>query len=110
MSEYIPDKWQIVHLKMDELDTNKVMGSWYGGFLGSDNWRLSSGITNVIEHDTYYEVHNESGSVYKCHKEAQGMSAYTSQVYLDFKKKLEEQGGTLEVIDILDAMMKARDK
>ena len=102
MSEYIPDKWQIVHLKMDELDTNKVMGSWYGGFLGSDNWRLSSGIVKVIENDNHYEIHNESGSVYMCHKKAQGMSAYTAQVFVDFEKQLKEQGGTLEIIDIKD--------
>jgi len=102
MAEYIPDKWEIVNLKIGDLNSNKVMGSWYGGFLGSDNWRLSSGITDVIENDNHYEIHNESGSVYMCHKKVQGMSAYTAQVYLDFKAKLKEQGGTLEIIDIKD--------
>jgi len=102
MKEYIPDKWEIVRLKLDELNSDKVIGSWYGGFLGENEWRLSSGVTKVVEHDTYYEIHNESGSVYMCHKKAQGMSSYTQQVYQDFKKKLEEQGGTVEVIDISD--------
>jgi hypothetical protein len=102
MSEYTPDRWEIVHLKMDELDINKVLGSWYGGFAGSDNWRLSSGIAKVVENDNHYQIHNESGSVYTCYKKSQGMSAHTAQVFLDFEKELEEQGGTLEIINIKD--------
>ena len=110
MSEYIPDKWQVVNLKIDELDIDKVMGSWYGGFLGSDNWRLSSGIVEVVEKDTYYEVHNQSGSVYMCHKKSQGMSAHTAQVFLDFEKQLKEQGGSLEVCDMANILDKYQHK
>jgi hypothetical protein len=102
MNTYIPERWEIVNLKLDDLDINKVMSSWCGGFAGSDNWRLSSGITDVIENDNHYEIHNESGSVYICYKESQGMSAFTKQVYLDFKKNLKEEGGTLEIINIKD--------
>jgi hypothetical protein len=102
MNTYIPDRWEIVNAKLDELNLNKVLGSWYGGFANGDSWRLSSGITDIIENDNHYEIHNESGSVYICYKKSQGMSAYTAQVYLDFKEKLKEQGGIVEIIDIKD--------
>ena len=110
MSEYIPDKWEIVNLKLDELNTDKVIGSWYGGFFRENEWRLSSGVTKVIENDNHYEIHNESGSVYLCHKKSQGMSSYAHQVYQDFKKKVEEQGGTVELCDIANILDKYQPK
>jgi hypothetical protein len=32
------------------------------------------------------------------------MSSYTSSVYLSLKKKVEETGGSMEVIDIVDIL------
>jgi hypothetical protein len=100
MSEYRPDRWAIVELKFndDEQAVRKVMGSWYGGYAGSDSWRLSSGITKIVDADTHYEIHNESGSVYLCGKECQGMSGYTAGVYESFRKDLEGRG-SIEVIE-----------
>ena len=50
MSTYNPDLWTIVELKYNDSDevTRKVMASWYGGYLGSDRWKLSSGITEMV--------------------------------------------------------------
>ena len=63
MSDYSPDRWQVVSLVNEEGERiDKVFGSWYGGYAGSDSWKLSSGITKVVEHDKHYEVHNVSGS------------------------------------------------
>jgi hypothetical protein len=102
MSAYTPDRWVIVRVKSDRHPTiDKVLGSWYGGFAGSDNWRFSSGIEKVEEFDSYYEATNYSGSVYTLHKNAIGMSAYTENVYNRLAKGLtEENMGTMEIIDI----------
>jgi hypothetical protein len=100
MSVYTPDLWVIVEVKYndDTEVTRKVLASWYGGYGGSDSWRLSSGITEIVDCDTYYEIHNESGSVYKCAKNAQSMSGYTASVYANLRKKLEGTG-IIEAID-----------
>ena len=107
MSYYTPDRWVIVRIDSSEGQIDKILSSWYGGFAGSDEWRFSSGITKIEEvNDGYphYLIHNHSGSIYTCHKNNLGMSAYTSSVYLSLKKKVEETGGSMEVIDIVDIL------
>jgi hypothetical protein len=87
MSEYVPDKWAIVELKTPKESVFKVLASWYGGYLGSDSWKMSSGLDSIVKTEHGYEFHNFSGSVYKCHKEAYGMSMYTTSVYLSYEKQ-----------------------
>ena len=100
MSKYTPDRWAIVELKFNDSDevTQKVMASWYGGYLGSDSWRLSSGITKIVDTDTHYEIHNESGSIYTCGKHCQGMSGYTAGMFESFARDLEGKG-SIKVIE-----------
>jgi hypothetical protein len=105
MSDYNPDKWQIVSLVHDGERIDKVFGSWYGGYAGSDSWKLSSGITKVVEHDTHYEVHNVSGSIYNCGKESEGMSMYAYGVFKRFEAQQEEGKYTITKIDIKDVQV-----
>ena len=77
----------------------KVFGNWYGGYLGSDEWRISSGVTKVVEHDKHYEVHNHSGSVYTCYKNSKGMSAYGAGVLQNWQKQLDDRDmGTMHIV------------
>ena len=46
-----------------------------------------------VEH---YLFHNESGSIYKCFKESQGMSAYMAGMLEDWTKDLPE-GTTITI-------------
>lgn len=87
MSEYNPDKWVIIELKTPKETLYKVLASWYGGYTGSDSWKLSSGIKDVKKIKNGYAFHNYSGSVYNCHKEAYGMSMYTMSIYSGFEKQ-----------------------
>ena len=96
MTEYFPDKWVIIEIATPEHTTQKVLASWYGGFDGSDSWKLSSGITEAIENEGHYLFHNESGSIYKCFKESQGMSAYMAGMLEDWTKDLPE-GTTITI-------------
>jgi hypothetical protein len=102
MSDYTPDRWVIVEINSPEHGKiRKVLGSWYGGYAGSDSWRMNSGIEEVIDQGEYYDVVGYSGSVYKCYKSAEGMSGYTSGIYANYKKKLEENNmGTMEIVAI----------
>jgi len=102
MSAYTPDLWVIVEINSDEHGKiRKVLGSWYGGFAGSDEWRMNSGIEKVIEQDDYYDVIGYSGSVYKCYKNRVGLSSYTDRVYNNMKTELEKNNmGTMGIVSI----------
>jgi len=70
-----PDLWCI--LKIDGKDPHyRVFGSWYGGYLGSDSWRMNSGIVRVEEEDGCYLFYGQSGSCYVCSKSAYGASSF----------------------------------
>lgn len=102
MSTYYPDKWVLVEFDSpDHGKITKVMASWYGGYLGSDSWKLSSGVTKITKTDVGYEFLNDSGSVYFCHKDVYGMSGYTSSVYANFAKQITElnDGSTIRILD-----------
>jgi len=101
MSDYTPDRWVIVEINSDQGRLHKVLGSWYGGYAGSDSWRMNSGITQVIDQGDYYDVVGYSGSVYQCYKKAEGMSTYSAGVFEGYKKKLEERNmGTMEIVPV----------
>jgi hypothetical protein len=101
MTDYTPDKWMIVKIT----DTNKneshyrVFACWYGGYLGSDSWKMNSGITKVTESDGCYEFEGSSGSVYICHKGCYGASGYGSNVLSNLIKKSAEQGTLIAVLE-----------
>ena len=102
MSEYTPDRWII--LEMEQADGEgpicKVFGNWYGGYAGSDSWKLSSGITKIVEHEDRYEIHNVSGSIYECYKNAYGTNFYGSSVLNQFYKQAEESNGKVTIKEV----------
>jgi len=94
MSEYSPHKWVVLKFKGDD-PHYRVLGSWSGGYLDGDSWRMNSGITSVNEDEQDYHFFGSSGSCYICNKESYGMILYTSAVYEDFK---EEHGDNIELM------------
>lgn len=96
MSIYTPDRWQVIQLSDDNITTHKVFAGWYGGYLGSDRWKLSSGITNCKEFDDRFEFTNHSGSVYVCYKQCQGATGYMTQIYYNWTQEHGESIKTIE--------------
>ena len=78
---YIPDRWVAVSVRTPTETMRKILGGWRGGYLKGDHWRLSSPIVEVIDHDSHYEVRNESGSVYMCYKQMEGFTALMESVF-----------------------------
>jgi hypothetical protein len=90
MSEYIPDRWVMLEFVKDgEPYAKKVFGGWYGGYGGSDSWKLSSGVVGIEDRDDYWEVTNHSGSIYKCYKKRNGMSSYQASVLNGWVKDMK---------------------
>lgn len=101
MNEYFPDKWIVIKITDIESGSShhRVFGSWYGGWTGSDSWRMNSGIVSVTEDDEAYYFKGTSGSVYACHKNCYGASGYGTGVLEHLIDKQREAG--LAQIDIL---------
>jgi len=99
MSEYTPDRWVLLEITHKERDpVRKVFAGWYGGFAGSDSWKLNSGVTNVRVDDKHYEFDGYSGSTYHCHANSYGMSGYMASVLAGWREKAP--GTQVEIIDL----------
>jgi hypothetical protein len=87
MSEYTPDRWTMLEITGKGSEPiRKIFAGWYGGYLGSDSWKLNSGVTNIrIDDSGHYEFDGQSGSTYYCHTNTYGMSGYMSQVLADWR-------------------------
>ena len=73
--QYNPDKWLL--FKVGGTDPHyRVFGAWSGGYLGSDEWRMNSGVVRVEEDETHYHFYGSTGSRYTCNKEMYGSTAY----------------------------------
>ena len=68
----IPDRWVIVKLPNSYY---KVFGTWTGGYLDGDRWKINSGIKKVEQDEDFYYFTGFSGSCYKCHKKAYGVAS-----------------------------------
>lgn len=101
MSKYTPDKWLIVKVTNTEKNEShyRVFASWYGGYLGSDSWKLNSGITKVTEAGDYYFFDGASGSTYNCRKGCYGANGYGSGVLSQLIKDSAERGILIAVLE-----------
>ena len=90
---YTPERWVILRIDLSEPEETmyRILGGWYGGYLGCDSWRLSSPIVSYEfnEEDKLHVFKNESGSEYECHANCFRMSGLMSSVYA----RLEETEG-----------------
>jgi hypothetical protein len=97
--EYTPDNWIVLKISTEKETIYKIFGTWRGGYLYGDSWRMNSGIKSVEEKDDHYLVHGYSSSVYKCYKECIGYSTYTAGV-LDSIIENSKNSCTIEVVSI----------
>ena len=99
MSDYTPDKWVVVKITgKDTPPVHKVFACWYGGYLGSDSWKLNSGITKATLEGNVYYFEGSSGSVYECHKDIYGTNFYGGSVLSGLIEKVEKSDGMMEIL------------
>jgi len=92
MNEYAPDRWVVVKIVGGEIPlTYKVFASWHGGYMDSGgSWKLNSGVEKVTKLKMHYKFKGFSGSIYKCHKNAYGMTNYGAMVLLNIIRKSKD--------------------
>lgn len=100
MSTYTPECWELLKISSTEHGViYKVIAGWYGGFAGSDSWKISSGIEKVIEHEDRFELPQRSGSVYICYKNCRRMSGLMMNIFSSYTRRLSEAGtGTIVLL------------
>jgi hypothetical protein len=99
MSDYNPDKWLVIKITgKDTPPVHKVFACWYGGYLGSDSWKLNSGITRAYEDGMCFMFDGSSGSTYVCHKASYGASSYGFGVLEKMVTKALEHDVRIEVL------------
>lgn len=99
MSDYTPDKWVVVKITGNEYPTYyKVFACWYGGYAGSDSWKLNSGITKVTYKENVFYFEGSSGSVYECHANCYGTNMYGMSVLSNMIEKSAKHGVTIEIM------------
>ena len=74
MNIYNPDKFTILEMKYEDETIYKVFGSWAGGYLGSDSWRLNSGIERAVVDGDSVSFIGGSGSTYNCNLSSEGVA------------------------------------
>ena len=99
MSEYTPDKWVMVKITSEKFPpVHKVFGCWYGGWAGSDSWKLNSGVTKATLDGYVYAFEGSSGSVYHCHEDTYGTNMYGSGVLNSMIDKSAKNGVSIEIL------------
>jgi hypothetical protein len=98
MSDYSPDRWVVVKIVTSKERLYKVFATWSGGWVGSDSWKMNSGITRASLVDDRWEFDGYSGSVYSCHREAYGTNGYGGNVLQNFIDQMPTQGATMEIM------------
>jgi hypothetical protein len=95
MTTYRPDKWIIVQIKGED-PHYRILGSWSGGYLDGDSWRMNSGITRVETDGDCLQFYGSSGSCYEVHKEMWGTNMVGQGTYDQYKAKL---GDKFNIVD-----------
>lgn len=98
MSTYNPDKWLVVKISHGDASHYRVFACWYGGYAGSDRWKLNSGITKVTQDENFYYFDGSSGSVYQCHKETYGANMYGQGVLNNIIENSSKDGTIVEIL------------
>lgn len=98
-SVYRPDSWIPVRIDSVKYGTfYKILASWYGGFAGSDWWKLSSGVESVTIIDDALVMPQVSGSLYICSGPCHASSLISNVLY-SYQSDLEKSGiGAMTVI------------
>jgi hypothetical protein len=101
MTENTPDNWVILKIETqnETIETYyKVLGGWSGGYLDGDSWRMNSGIVSHERDGDYWLFHGHSGSVYRCHVDANlirnNIAGVLANLHSRFPDQIEVLQGT----------------
>lgn len=99
MSTYTPDRWLVVSITENTKTHYRVFGSWGGGYLNGDSWKLNSGITKATFVDGVYHFEGSSGSVYECRETSYGSTGYGYGVITNMIEESAEHNVLIQILE-----------
>lgn len=99
MSEYTPERWVVLEINSGNSITYKVFSGTYGGYGGSDTWKLNSGNVDEVEFEDRWEFTGYSGSTYTCYKQCYGMSNYMFSIFRSWLGQLVDDQSIIVLED-----------
>lgn len=87
---YYPEKWVVLEVNTENEKFYRVFASWAGSYLDGQSWRMSTKVCSITEEGDYLLFRNESGSVYRCHKEMYGACGYAAGVLANMIDEAED--------------------
>ena len=108
MSAYVPDVWVAVRFRgaaVPNGEIHKILAGWYGGFAGSDHWKLNSGITGITREDHEFLVEGYSGSIYRCAVGAERTNLLTQGIYQDLCERFRDREVTVEIVPLSEVCL-----
>jgi len=97
MNEYNPHRWVIVEMSDDTNTYRKVFSGDYGGYTGSDTWKLSSAIESIEGDGEHFVAKCQSGSTYRLRASAYGMSNYMCGMYEAWITDIENSDSKISI-------------
>jgi len=96
---YYPDRWVLLKISRPDVDPiYKLFSTWFGGYCGSESWKINSGVKKITQDETCFFVEGYSESVYSCDKHTYGTNLYTSGVLSDMIENAAKSGVTVEIL------------
>ena len=99
MSTYTPDRWLVVSITNKTKTHYRVFGTWGGGYLNGDSWKLNSGITKATFVDGVYHFEGSSGSVYECRENSYGSTGYGWGVLNSMIEGAAKDGALIQILE-----------
>jgi hypothetical protein len=90
-----PDNWVVLKITTEEEILYKVLAGWSGGYLGSDCWKLNSGIVEAHELEEEWKFIGHSGNEYICPKDQYKLRMNNAGVY---NKLMKHYGDLVELM------------
>lgn len=99
MNSYTPDVWVILEFESEKYGKiRKILAGWYGGYCGSDSWKLSSGNLPEYMEDDFIVFPQSSGSEYLCHKDSERLSGLTGDIFRQLVANFKDKA-TVKVVE-----------
>ena len=99
MAEYNPNRWLVVSITHNTKTHYRVFGTWGGGYLHGDSWKLNSGITEATADEDLFHFSGSSGSVYNCRKNSYGSTGYGWGVLNAMTEDSMKQGTLIQILE-----------
>jgi hypothetical protein len=85
---YTPEHWCILRLTDNKGNVHHRVGaSWSGGYLSGKSWKINSGIVEYNIDVDAISFKGDSGSIYVCYIQSEGVDWYLERLSVATKKK-----------------------